>query len=775
MAISDEAIIIKQYQALIRALIPYQQQNKLLEGLNKFSSRLPSRVRNVIKEEVLRLTSLTDAPADNSAFAQFPVMKFKHFGIQMKLDKVGQEILKRETAVYQDTYTVGVFESVTQSEYYQSHVRQQQQEKIVQAFMLQSQTMRDIDFGDDLALCPNFSVASPEFEKGKNCSIASLSSVDMVLETSRPPQLRDDGKEDYVFSFPDVAGLCGNGTEIKFVLSDISFNKATNKHESRFQISPHNDQRLLERLDQFVTTATTQVPLQRELEKERTLQDLERDRILAHSPWIPIFLSEITDGLVPVMALLTKHNRAANPAFESGADLPNKVIMQKAFKELLEVQETFVLCGQVKTKAGPQDIAATHRELLRGKLLGQFVTKVMETGVFRVFHFRLKSVRSEERQTAFGTHDILASDYPELNQLTHILYCRDVSQWITQLAETKPVPFRPFPKSFINNQDKYHLDILMEQELDRRNEPRYMLNKEASVKFSLLTSYEGAVVDISASGMHVKLGGEVMTPPDKVKVSIPSLKLKGERYQVVSFDGETGSLRLRGDAVKDSEKSLVGRLLDRNSQYFSARDIVRQQSNIHRFIWELAMRHVPSIAILTTQNRYTIGRLKTLYGCEDSVDMAPFSEFNHQASVHGFFADKGATKPKSQLLDQMLRNGRPEAHVIHCVRHKDKGTIYIDEQDFLFGELRQKIHDNICKDKITVYVTQITSQRCEAENFLTKKRLAQLSRIDKDSYEKLKDAQQGYTHVLYINNISVFHNALLRAGVVPLKSKKSSA
>tara|TARA_Y100000296_G_C5062242_1_gene200483 strand:- start:503 stop:643 length:141 start_codon:yes stop_codon:yes gene_type:complete len=37
MSAGEEEAIIKQYQPLIRALIPYEQQNKLLEGINKFS------------------------------------------------------------------------------------------------------------------------------------------------------------------------------------------------------------------------------------------------------------------------------------------------------------------------------------------------------------------------------------------------------------------------------------------------------------------------------------------------------------------------------------------------------------------------------------------------------------------------------------------------------------------------------------------------------------------------------------------------------------------
>ncbi len=101
MSAGEEQQIIKQYQPLIRALIPYEQDNRLLEGINKFSKRLPGNVRKIIKEEVVRLTSLTDASADNSAFAKFPVMKFKHFGIPMRLDKVGAKILQNETALYQ--------------------------------------------------------------------------------------------------------------------------------------------------------------------------------------------------------------------------------------------------------------------------------------------------------------------------------------------------------------------------------------------------------------------------------------------------------------------------------------------------------------------------------------------------------------------------------------------------------------------------------------------------------------------------------------------------
>ena len=774
MAFSDEQLIIKQYHKLIRALIPYQQANKLLEGLNKFSSRLPSRVRHVIKEEVIRLTSLTDAPADNSEFAQFPVMKFKHFGIQMRLDKVGKDILERETVVYQDRYTVGVFESITSSDSYQSHVKQQQYLKTVEAFTIQTQTMSDIDFGDDLALCPNFPVACQDFEKGKNCQLAALSANSMTVETNRPPVTRESGGTTYIFTFPEVNGFCGKGTQISFELSTTRFNKSTNKHETRFTLSPENDPKLLIRLEEYLKNAMTQQPLQRELELERAMQDLERDRVLANSPWIPILLKQDKKQLVPALALLTPANVEANPDFNANVDLPNKGIVKKVIIELLDKSETFLISGRISTPHGPIEIAATHNELIKHDLLGQFVTMIMESGEFTVLHLRLKRLSEKERETAFGTHDILQTDYPDLDNLTHIMYCRDVSQWVGQLKELSSKPFKVFPKSFINEGQRWHVDKLMEEKIDRRAETRYRLEKSATVKTGLLKGYEATLLDISTSGMQLQIKDKKFTEAESVKVNVPELKIKGEKYDLVSYQAESGVLRLKIHKTQSKTVELIQNVVSRNIKFFKVRDIASQQRNIHRFVWELAMRHVPSVSILVTQNRFTIDRLRGLYGCEDSIDLEPFAEFEHQASVHGFFADKGAEKPRSSLLENMFGNSQQEAHIIHCVRKLDRRTIFVEEEEFLFGKLRQQISNNVSDNKIDVYVTQINCRRSDAETCLTAKRLAQLSKIDKDNYEKLKSTQKLYTHVLYLTNISSFHNALLAVGIVPVEKPQAA-
>jgi hypothetical protein len=384
----DDAIIIKQYKPLIDKLIPLQHENRLLEGLNKFSAKLPSKVRNVIKEEVIRLTSLTDASADNSEFAKFPVMKFKHFGIDMSLDKLGQEILQRETSRYDDRYTVGVFESVMNSAHYQSHIKQEQQKKIAQAFKVESQSFQDIDFGEDLAIRPNFTVSCPEFEKGKHCRLASLSFNGMLVETKRPPTTETEDTSKMLFTLPQVSGLSESNIDIAFKLIGSSFNKATGVFETRFIFAESVSDKLKQQWAKYIENSINQFPLERELEIERVLQNLERDRILSNCPWIPLFLSMNNEQLVPKFQLSTPKNKDYNSQFVPSRDLPSEQVFQNLIKELTKFEETFLLIGCIERKDKDIHVAVTHRQLAAANLLKQFVELAAGSEKFRVIQFR---------------------------------------------------------------------------------------------------------------------------------------------------------------------------------------------------------------------------------------------------------------------------------------------------------------------------------------------------------------------------------------------------
>ena len=46
------------------------------------------------------------------------------------------------------------------SDFYQNQIKKEQFKKIVDAFNVESQSFTDIDFGDDIAIRPNFTISS---------------------------------------------------------------------------------------------------------------------------------------------------------------------------------------------------------------------------------------------------------------------------------------------------------------------------------------------------------------------------------------------------------------------------------------------------------------------------------------------------------------------------------------------------------------------------------------------------------------------------------------
>jgi hypothetical protein len=773
-AISDESVILKQYKVLIDKLIPLQQEDKLLEGLNKFSGTLSSRVRNIIKEEVIRLTSLTDASADNSEFARFPILKFKHFGIPMKLDKVGQDILVRETDRFADRYTVGVFESLMNSDSYQSQIKKEQQERIAKAFKVESQSFKDIDFAEDLAIRPNYTVSCPEFEKGKQCTLASLSRRGMVVVTKRAPAIESASESEkdniFIFSFPKVANLNDTATEIKFEMLASSFNRDMSVFETIFNFAASTPKKLIGRWNQYIENTVNQFPLERELEIERVLQNLERDRILANSPWIPVFLSEQDGHLCPIYELSTSRNSEYNEHFNVVENLPSQQIFQNLIKELLVNKETFLLNGIIEGKKSNVNVAVTHRQLAGTGLVKQFIELATQSKKLNVVQFRLQSLAKEHKKVAFDIHDIIPSEYPDLNTISHVLFCKDVTSWIGNLKIDQPEPFKPFPRAIIDDQTRWPIKVIMESDSDRRSDTRYQMDTPVKVSTGLFNQFDGTLNDLSSHGIKLTVDNpSKVRLDDTVKISIKEIKLRSKKYDVVHYNQTSGVLRLKlHTSEAETEVQRFQNLFSSNAQYFNQRDLSVKQQNIHRFLWELSIRNQPCASVLITNNRFTVDRLKTVYHKEDCFDLKPFGALGNEVPMHGFFADKDAKGPKSQLLDNMLRNNLRDAHVVHVVRTKDQRIIFVKESEFLFGKVRSQISEHVSKKAVDVCVSHLSAMRCtDANTPLTEKRLAQISKIDIEIYKKLKGMQKGYTHVMYLTNVSIFHNVLLSFGVYP--------
>ncbi|AXR08485.1 PilZ domain-containing protein [Salinimonas sediminis] len=766
----DEKKILKQYHALIRALIPYEQDNRLLEGLNRFSSRIPSNVRKTIRDEVIRLTSLTDAPADNSAFAQFPVFKFKHFGIDMRLDKVGANILKTESSLYQQRYTVGVFESLTNSDFYQAQIKKEQYKKIVDAFTVETQSQNDIQFGDDIAIAPNFAVACGEFDKGRHCTVPALSLTAMVAETKRPPKAEVGQR--YEFALPEIFPQ-GKETAIGYRLDKLTFNKDTEKYESHFTLDKDVDDKTRTLLKRYIENNAYQQPLKRELEVERAMQDLERDRFVVNSPWVAIQINQHNGRLQPTSALFTKTNRYHNKGFTALNAFSGKRNFSALTDELAIFNEAFLFTGTIKTRRGEVNIVATHRQLLSSNLFIPVLYLLTKTGKFQCFHCRLAPAPEAAKRIAYATHDIASSQHGEFNSCAHLLFFTDISSRIGPLGLTEACQMGPVHQDLQADPDSWDIQVVMDDDLDRRQETRYEVDKPATVKVSLLSSLQATVLDISARGLRLRMAEPSKGPMQgALKVTVPELRIKNEKYHVIHYCNKRHIVRLR---IADKPPQAFLALVEENPTYFRPRDAAKMARNRHRFMWELSVREHPCASILCVTSRFLLDRIKTLYMSDSSQDLYPFMQENNIAPLHGFFADQGEDKPKSTLLLALLKGQISQTAVVHCARKADNKLVYVAQDDYLYKPIRQQICRHLAEEKVELCVTRVQVHRCtETASPLTKKRLALLSKVDKSLYERLLNLQSAYTHVIYLTNESALHSAIVAARLRPIPEQNKT-
>lgn len=770
---STEQEIIKQYQSVIRALIPYQQQGRLLERLNRFSSRLSSQARQVIKDEVIRLTSQTNAPADNSAFAQFPVKRFSHFGIEMTLDKVGTEILKKETSRYMEQYTVGVFESITNSAHYQGLVQRQLREKIIKAFTVQTQSYKDIKFNDDLSVTPNFSVNTPAYQNGRTVPVVSLSASHMTIACTRSPQLTTP--TDIPINFPVVPGLCAAPQVIHFDFVRVDFHVASKRHHAVLKLA-QQDERWQDDFRQYLNRVMLRFPLGRELEIERSMQALDRDRILQSSPWLSVILKNNDKELIPRLILLTPVNTQRNPAYKNKQLLPGKSALQRIFKELTAFNEAFVLRFTIKQgDKPPVYLCTTVRQLERHNLLANFVQMGLEHESLEVWQYRLTQISRESQETARILQDMAHQDHSDILSMSHILYLRSIDEALGPLQLFKQPAKAKLPKQCIDRDAQYPLHFVMNKDIDRRKEPRFRIETDAIVKVGLLSSFTGTVRDFSLGGIQLQIhNGEKAAMPSEVKVTVAEFNLKSQRYSVLDYNPQTGILRLLA-VTTDSTSKVLKKLSSPSSIQSSIENIMVKQSVYFRYLWEVVSRHYPNAALQVVTGRQMIHRMKTLYTPQQNNDLHPFAVCDHNAPMHGFFADMGKSPPDSTVLRRLLQQAERYHMAIHCERKSDSKLINLTQVQCFESSLRQKLGQSLVDEENRLYIAGIECQKNESvDTPMTKQRLALLSRIDLDVYEKLEALQQNYSHVIHIIDLSALLNSLLKVSVVPSSQESTT-
>lgn len=751
----SESEIIKQYQPVINALLPYANEGRLLEGLNKFTNRLSNKVRKVLKEEVERLMSQTYESADNSAFAVFPVRDFKHFGIDMRLDQLGENILNKETERYFNKYTVGVLEAVTSSDYYQSRLKAENQKKIVEHFRVDAQSLHDISFGDDIAVQHEETVECEYNEFFEKYEVIEVGTSYIKIQSRRifPIKKGFNVKVHLDKSSP----LAVNGTTLHCVALISNFNKSFTRHELKLQFTESTLKRIKDSLVKLLNERAIHFPLERSLESEKTTQIIERNILFATSPWIPLFHSKSNNE---VSILLTERNIRENKSLAAMHELPTARFFNRIAEEMECKDEAYLFQGKVESKHGNIRIAASLSQLLNNGLLETFLFHARKTSSLKVMQVRAKSV----------THEVIAeiahstsSASSRLHSVDTVFFVRDVTSQIIPALPDDIEQAKPLPKQFIDNDQKLDFKLYMEDMINRRSEPRYMLNKPALIIAGLLKRIDGELLDISISGAKIRISPDMLANvPYNIKVDIKTIGLRGAQYKVVSKCTRTGIIRLVASGKnKQATRKTLHSLISRNHDYFAKRDKSASEREDFNALWELAARYLPSLGVVCVSAKASRDLIKTVYADSFPRDAGPFRGDGSRLYMHGVFADMDKDSPQSALLDSIIDGSVPRHSVIHC-RHRIKKNIYPLTNEQFFKVERENLRTLTLKRMTDIFVCDVQGFKVDASTIpLVQKRVEWLSSNDKSLAKTFSKTLSLYTHAVFCTDISLLHSALM--------------
>ncbi len=751
----SERDVLKKYSSVVNALLPYANEGRILEGINKFNEKIPSQTRRLIKEEVERLMSVTYEGADNSAFALFPVKTFKHFGIQMRLDEIGEDILHSETERYFNRYTVGVREAVTSSEHYKSKMRQEQKRKIIDYFKVDAQSLKDIEFGDDIAIQHNEMVECEFDGRTERFEMISVGLNHIKIQSRRvtPIKLQSDVKVHVDKKSP----LAKTTSTLHCVCANASYNRDTQRHEIVLHFKESISDSTKKRIKAFVSSNSRTTALEPELESERITQAIERDMLVYNSPWIPFHIDSQANE---IKILLTKQNFMGSNNASFIDNLPGKGVIARIKKELSKRDETFLFQGRIEYRGARIKIAATLNELLLSGLLETFIAHSKRIGTLSVSQFRVKPV-----DDFINDLDVLKHcNKDNFTSMSKMYFVRDITSETTkQLPEDKAIQLRPLPKLFIDNGQAIQPRLYMDVDVDRRTEPRYMIKKQATIQINLLRKLDAELLDISISGMKMRVQkSDIMSLPDIIKVSIPELGLGVSVYKLVSKNTQSGIIRLRVAGKKKQDvRAAVCRLIDKNDKYFAKRNKASDESMEFQILWELAARSMPSLGVVCVSSKNPKERIKTVYADGFKRDAGPFGGREGQLYMHGIFADIDAEEPRSELLDNMLDDLVKNKLVIHCIDKSKRKIVPVKEKEF-FNDARGMISEARQKSKLDVLVSDVQCFKLDnTTNPVISRRLSWLHSQDPRLAKEFNKSLHFYTHVIFCTDISRIHNAIL--------------
>ncbi len=761
----------EENENIIAKLVPYAMEGQYSAGLDALDIELDEDARMNFSHETARRIQPSNSPVDNSEIAHYPVETIVVGELECSLDRIGQKILKKMLALYQDKYTIGVQEACISHPLYQEYMREELAEKRKQAFSVPLECYADTAI-KNMALVPNFKVHSQQFLQGRNVKVAGISENSLLLEADTEFNLPKTTKCNFVF--PPIINKKQNTNIIAYEFVDC-VKKDTDLFVFRFYFSPGNAEEKMQGLQHYLEQHKHAFPLMLEQEEQRTIHCLERDLVVYNSPQIAIFSQRDSELLLPKAAIITEANQQHFPFWRKRDWFPETNRLQGLSTELLKHGHSIYVMGLANQQGRQQYVYATLRELVSTDSLNRFII-ACESESLLLLQCHLRKLDKTSVQNAIDIFGPEKTAREMMQGVDSIIFCHNVTPLLGRLVSTVDPGDAKLPEKFRHRGAQAIEHFVISDGVNLRRESRFQFHDTmASVYIGRLSKVDAEVLDVSKHGLRLKFHTKrALRLRRHVRVTIKDIRLKRLKYRIVGYDPQSHELRLKVTAKDASKTALhLEKLFKENSGVYKERNVFRANKQVFDTLFNLCAQHYCLPTLTLRSGVFEHQKLSKLFcyqkpnmflGCDidgNSIDLS-----SHLATANYQSLDSPFIKSLTQLEKQYLLFLRyPDLDKTEWLDLESLGDESYCES------LQAKMLTGDCQIHCLAYLP-MSAERPLAR--MQNRNLALLSNLNREVAFLAKGSQYDVSHTVLIEDLSAIFTVCINYNIL-LKGFKTSS
>ncbi|EWH12171.1 hypothetical protein DS2_00570 [Catenovulum agarivorans DS-2] len=780
----DQAI-----QNIIEQLIKYYQKANFDKNYHALTEQLPTQKKFLIKQELARLFKPFDRSIDMSRDSSYPVKEFTWQGKRFYLDEIGRRIFLLEVEKFNNQYTEGVYERVTDEKIYAKFEKQFAFEQKIKEFEVEiSELGRTTRRLEERLHCAKPITIHRQNGQTLESITSNISRSGCLLRVKPFAALLQD--EIFNIDFSSMTAQFKFNGEPKATYQ-VKFLANTPDKDGSQRVGVQlcdNNYEWTQFLDKYVLENRAQYKVDISNAKNLAETRLLEAHLLNSSNWMCIFARTDQQQLKQLKYVLTNPKTEQLYKYFVDEHKLNRLngVLVRLWPHLKAPSEAVAIV-RFEQQGKIQFLAATLNKLIAEKQLASFVAFARQKGVLRLFMLRKYQISQEEKD------DIKFSWFDNKQEADKALApLSDVNQLISLYPLNQQESALELDKSYkligekvkalsqylapsIKNHSIGHFNV---QPKDARSESRYFYKTLVKLKqIDSKTSFEGVLIDLSQNGLSVTINNaaEHFEVSQIVSLTIAKFEQFGERnaihnafYQVVGINPKANSLHLRvfEDGNADNIRQFMALLIKTNRTLLSINDTYDKFVILQKALCIAFMTFYPAIAFgLTTpaKKAFHVARLLTAnYQTTELVSLSDLQSPIHQQhiSVFQLIYDEKRNPPFLRSISRFLKN--QEAIEDEVAFNYISGRTDIRKQARAGANPRlqnQFIRKALSHDELKVFALNIQPSANNLINEINQE-LSYIARYNKHQADKIKQLANQINAIIEVVDTSCFWHAV---------------